>query len=51
MIPRLVRVVANRELVSYKSNVVRPHIHTKEILFTDDLLTKQDEAFGKLIKR
>ena len=50
MIPRLVRVVANRELVSYKSNVVRPHIHTKEILFTDDLLTKQDEAFGKLIK-
>jgi len=50
MIPRLVRVVANRELVSYKSNVVRPHIHTKEILFTDELLAKQDEDFGMLIK-
>lgn len=51
MIPRLVRVVANRELVSYKSNVVRPYIHTKEILFTDELLAKQDEDFGMLIKR
>lgn len=50
MIPRLVRVVANRELVSYKSNVVRPYIHTKEILFTDELLAKQDEAFSMLIK-
>jgi putative intracellular protease/amidase len=50
MIPRLVRVVANRELVSYKSNVVRPYIHTKEIVFTDELLAKQDEDFGMLIK-
>ena len=50
MIPRLVRLVAGKELVAYKSNVVRPAIHTKEILFTDSLLAKQDEAFGMLIK-
>lgn len=50
MIPRLVRVVAGREFVSYRSNVVRPYIHTKEILFTDELLAKQDAAFDKLIK-
>ena len=50
MIPRLVRLVAGKELISYSANVVRPAIHTKEILFTDSLLAKQDEAFGMLIK-
>lgn len=50
MIPRLVRVVAGKKLVSYNNNVVRPYIHTKEILFTDDLLAKQDNAFDMLIK-
>lgn len=50
MIPRLVRLVAGKELVSYSANVMRPAIHTKEILFTDSLLAKQDEAFGMLIK-
>ena len=50
MIPRLVRLVAGKELISYSANVMRPAIHTKEILFTDSLLAKQDEAFGMLIK-
>ena len=50
MIPRLVRLVAGKELISYKTNVVRPAIHTKEILFTDSLLAKQDEAFEMLTK-
>lgn len=50
MIPRLVRLVAGKELISYNANVMRPAIHTKEILFTDSLLAKQDEAFGMLIK-
>lgn len=50
MIPRLVRLVAGKELISYSANVMRPTIHTKEILFTDSLLAKQDEAFGMLIK-
>lgn len=49
MIPRLVRLVAGKELISYSANVMRPAIHTKEILFTDSLLAKQDEAFGMLI--
>ncbi len=50
MIPRLVRIVASRNIVSYSSNVVRPYIHKKEILFTDELLAKQDEDFGMLVK-
>ena len=50
MIPRLVRLVAGKELISYNANVVRPGIHSKEILFTDSLLAKQSEAFGMLIK-
>ena len=50
MIPRLVRLVAGKELISYNANVVRPGIHSQEILFTDSLLAKQSEAFGMLIK-
>lgn len=48
MIPRLVRLVSGRELVSYKPNVVRPNVHSKEVLFMDDLLAKQDVLFTKL---
>lgn len=50
MIPRLVRVVANKELVSYNKNVVRPHIYKKEILFTKDLREQQSKAYYSLVK-
>lgn len=50
MIPRLVRVVAGKEIVSYGKNVVRPKIYTKEILFTKERLKKQREAYENLIK-
>jgi len=50
MIPRLVRVVSNKELISYNENVVRPEIHTKEILFTEELTKKQRTAYYNLVK-
>ena len=50
MIPRLVRIVANKETISYPKNVVKPEIHTKEILFTSELQTKQREAYNNLLK-
>lgn len=34
MVPRLIRWTLNKELISYGKNVVRPHIYTKEILYT-----------------
>lgn len=49
MIPRLVRVVANRDLISYDKNVIRPDIYTKEILFNSDLRKKQTEAYYNLV--
>jgi putative intracellular protease/amidase len=48
MIPRLVRVVSNRELVSYNENVVRPYIYREEVLFTEALLEKRNKAFDAL---
>lgn len=50
MIPRLVRVVARKELITYKKNVVRPEIYTQEILFTPEILKKQRRAYENLIK-
>lgn len=48
IIPRLVRVLANKELISYGKKVVRPHIHQKEILFTTELSKKQKAAYDNL---
>ncbi|HZK08720.1 MAG TPA: biofilm PGA synthesis protein PgaB [Bacteroidales bacterium] len=50
IVPRLVRVVAGKELVSYNENVVRPEIYTKEILFTEELSKHQRTAYNNLIK-
>ncbi|TKG96946.1 biofilm PGA synthesis protein PgaB [Puteibacter caeruleilacunae] len=49
MIPRLVRVVAKKEIKRYGENVVRPEIYTKEILYTKEQLSKQRSAYNKLI--
>ncbi len=48
IIPRLVRVVLNKELISYPKNVVRPEVHTKEILFDKEMRKKQRQAYYKL---
>ncbi len=48
MIPRLVRYVAKKDLVSYGNNVVRPDIYKAESLFTTELSKKQGEAMDNL---
>lgn len=48
MIPRLVRVVLEKELSSYSSAVVRPEIHQAEILFTTAQREKQSKAYDNL---
>ncbi len=45
MVPRMVRWVARRELVSYPANVVRPEFGTAEIMHSDELET---ELFWKI---
>lgn len=50
IIPRLVRVVAGKELIPYPTNVVRPKIYTQEILFTKEINKKQAIAFATMIK-
>ncbi len=50
IVPRLVRVVAGKELVSYNENVVRPEIYTNEILYTNELSKQQRTAYNNLIK-
>lgn len=49
IVPRLVRLVADRPLVEYGQNVVRPDIYNQEILFTPQLLEKQDVAYYNLV--
>lgn len=48
MIPRLVRVVLDKELISYSSAVIRPEIHLAEILFTKEQREKQSQAYNNL---
>jgi putative intracellular protease/amidase len=50
IIPRLARIVSNREIISYGNNVVRPDIYNKEILFNTELKQKQRNAYNGLIK-
>ncbi|MFA8341473.1 MAG: BPL-N domain-containing protein [Rhodothermaceae bacterium] len=50
MIPRLIRVLTGNKIVSYSDNVVKPEIHTKEILFTKELLKEQRAAYYNLVE-
>ncbi len=50
MIPRLVRYLAGKELISYSDKVVRPELHNKEVLFTNELLKVRDEYYLDLFK-
>ena len=45
MVPRMVRWVARRELVSYPANVMRPDLGTAEIMHSDE---RETELFWKL---
>lgn len=48
MIPRLVRHIANAEIVTYKENVVRPYIYKEEMLVTEALGKQQRNAYKNL---
>ncbi|PIE86300.1 MAG: biofilm PGA synthesis protein PgaB [Bacteroidia bacterium] len=50
IVPRLVRVVANKELIPYSKKVVRPEIYTKEILFTEKRSKMQRTAYYDLVE-
>ena len=44
----MARYVANRELVSYEKQVVRPEIYTKEVLYTPDVIKFEKKNFWQL---
>ena len=48
IVPRMARYVANRELVSYTAQVVRPEIYTKEVLYTPEIIKFEKENFWQL---
>lgn len=48
MVPRMVRWLLGRDMVSYTESVVRPCIYENEILFTDDLLEVQSKFYEQL---
>ncbi|MFA8436638.1 MAG: hypothetical protein ACEPOZ_19180 [Marinifilaceae bacterium] len=48
MVPRLVRWVANKELVKYGSNVVRPDFYKNEIIFTKEVSDLQSKYYSQL---
>jgi len=49
IIPRMARWVADRELISYPREVVRPHRDSSEVLFDKNLLKTEQESFSDLI--
>lgn len=50
MVPRLARLVAGKELVSYGDNVVRAHLYHEENLLTAEKQKLEREAKAKLLK-
>lgn len=49
LIPRMVRWAANKELVSYSVNSVKPELFNREILFTSEMLSKESGYFKVLL--
>ncbi len=50
MVPRMARWVANKELVSYAKNTIRPEINNKEILFYPEQTKYEKENFWNLFQ-
>ena len=48
IVPRMARYVANKRLIGYKSNVVRPQIYTKEKFYTPDVIAFEKKNFWQL---
>ncbi|MFO7938672.1 MAG: DJ-1/PfpI family protein [Bacteroidales bacterium] len=48
MLPRMVRWVADKQIVSYQGNIVRPGAIGKELLFTKQMQLREQELFAQL---
>ena len=48
MIPRMARWVTNNKLITYKNDLIRPELNTKEILFYKDTKKLEAQLFWKL---
>jgi len=48
IVPRMARYAANRELISYTAQVVRPEIYKQEVLYTKDIISFEKENFWQL---
>lgn len=48
MVPRMVRIAINEELISYNPEVVKPDVYAKELLFLPDLKKLEKELFWQL---
>lgn len=49
IVPRMVRIVSNNELISYKKRWIRPEINDKEIMFTADNKEAEKNYFWQLL--
>ncbi len=50
MIPRMVRLVVGKPLVSYPAETVNPYVFNKEILFTVEMLKKEQSFYSTLLQ-
>lgn len=48
IVPRMARYVANKRLLGYKNNVVRPQIYTEEKFYTKDVIAFEKKNFWQL---
>lgn len=48
MVPRMARIAANRELIAYNSEVVKPDVYNDELLFLPELIKQEKALFWQL---
>ncbi len=48
IVPRMARYVANRKLIPYDSDVVKPQLYKHEVLYTNEIIKFEKENFWQL---
>ncbi len=51
MVPRMARFVANRQLISYDANIVKPEQYNHAVLYFPKIISFEKENFWKLFSR
>jgi glutamine amidotransferase-like uncharacterized protein len=51
MVPRMARFVANRPLISYPKNIVKPEQYTHDVLYFPKVITSEKANFWKLFDK